>query len=70
MASRQHKSVAVEPEGVGGVVVHKLSEEQVGHGCASHGHAWVPRVGLVDCINREEADCVDCNFHVLFADLR
>lgn len=29
VASRQHESVAVEPEGIGRVVVHKLVEQQV-----------------------------------------
>ena len=69
VASRQHKSVAVEPEGVCRVVVHELIEEQVGHGGTSHGHAWVPRVSLVDSINGQEADCVDGSQHVLLADL-
>lgn len=59
MASRQHESVTVEPEGVGRVVVHELVEEQVGHGCAAHWHSWVPRVGLIDSINGQEADSVD-----------
>ena len=42
VAGGQHESVAVEPEGVGRVVVHELVEQQVSHGRASHGHAWVP----------------------------
>ena len=70
VASREHKSVTIEPEGVGRVVVHEFVEEQVRHGCTSHGHAWVTGVSLVDGINGQEADSIDGSQHVLLADLQ
>jgi len=69
MTGGQHESVAVEPEGVGGVVMHELVEEQVANGRASHGHARMAGVGLVDGIDRQETDGVDGDINVLLAGL-
>jgi len=39
VAVGQDKAVAVEPLGIGGICVHKLAEEHVGHRGTAHGGA-------------------------------
>ena len=59
VAGGQHEAVAVEPLGVLGVVLEELVPQGVAHRGTTHGQAGVPALGLVDRINRQEADAVD-----------
>ena len=58
VARGEDEAVTVEPLVVLGVVGHRLAVEDVAHGRASHGKTGVTGVGLVDGIDREEANGV------------
>ena len=65
MAGGQDKAVAVGPSRVLGVEAQGLGEQ---HGCDvghAHGHARVPRIGLLNRVHGEGADRVG---HLLLAD--
>lgn len=59
----EDEPVAVEPVGILGVVTHHLVVEDVAHRGAPHGKPWMPRVRLLDRIDREEPDGVDGLIH-------
>ena len=59
VARGEHEAVTVEPLVVLGVVSHGLAVNHVAHGGAAHGKTGVAGVGLVDGVDREEADGVD-----------
>ena len=46
MSGREHESITVGPLGVFGICVQEVAEEDVGHGCATHGETRVTGVGL------------------------
>ncbi len=59
VAVGEDEAVAVDPLGVGGIVLHELVVEQVGDGCAAEGRAGVAGVGLLNGVDGEEAEGVD-----------
>ncbi len=58
VAGRKHEAVAIRPVGPGGVIFEELGPEHRRHVGHAHGHALVPRFGLVDGVHREHADGV------------
>ena len=57
MAVAQDKTVAIEPVGVGWVVLQVIAPQGYGHVCHAHGRAGVTRVGLLHCVDRKRTDC-------------
>ena len=70
VAGRQHEAVAVEPVGVGRVVLHHPRVEQVGQRSERHRGARMTRVGLLHRVHRERADRVDAQLVELRARCR
>mmetsp|Transcript_9225 Transcript_9225/g.37722 ORF Transcript_9225/g.37722 Transcript_9225/m.37722 type:complete len:328 (-) Transcript_9225:30-1013(-) len=70
VARGEHEAVAVEPLVVLGVVGHGLAENHVAHGRAAHGKTGVAGVGLVDGVDRKEANGVDAVHDGLGRDIR
>ena len=59
VAGREHEAIPVEPLGIAGVVAQHLVPEGIGHRRRAHRQAGVAGIGLVDRIDRQEADAVD-----------
>ena len=59
VAVGEDEAVAVDPLGVGGIVLHELVIEQVGDGRAAERGAGVAGVGLLNSVDGEEAEGVD-----------
>src|ERR1700710_1511472 len=55
----EDEAVAVDPFGVGRIVLHELVIEQVGDGGAGEGRAGMAGVGLLNSVDGEEAEGVD-----------
>ena len=56
VARGQHEAVAVDPLGIGGVVLHLLAPDGVGRGRRAHGHARMAGLGLLDALCGQYAD--------------
>ena len=59
VAGGQHESVAVGPEGVGGVVLEEPVPQRIGHRGGAHRGAGMAAVRLLDRVDRKEADRID-----------
>ena len=59
MPVREHKAIAVDPLRVLRIVTHVIVEEKVGDRSVAQRSAGVTALGLLDCVNCEEAQCVD-----------
>ena len=59
VAVREDEAIAVDPLGVGGIVLHELVVEQIGDGGAAEGCAGVAGVGFFNGVDGEEAEGVD-----------
>ncbi len=59
VAVGQDEAVAVDPLGVGGIVLHELVVEQVGDGGAAERRAGVTGVGFLNGVDGEKSEGVD-----------
>ena len=59
VAVGEDEAVAVDPLGVGGIVLHELVIEEIGDGGAGERCAGVAGVGLLNSVDGEEAEGVD-----------
>jgi len=59
VAVREDEAVAVDPLGIGRIVLHKLVVQQIGNGGAAERRAGVAGLGFFNSVDGEEAEGVD-----------
>ena len=59
MAGGEHEAVAVDPLGVGGVVLHLLAPQRIGGRSRAHGHAGMTGVGFLNRFCGQNANGID-----------
>jgi len=59
VASREHEAIASVPVRIARIVPHEASEEQVPDRRHTHRQSWMPRVGLLHGVNRQDSDRID-----------
>ena len=59
VSTREHETIAADPQWIGGVMSHDPLEQQIGGGRQAHGGAGVAVAGLLDRVHGQDANRVD-----------
>ena len=62
MPSGQDKAVPVKPAGVRGVMFQKTSPQHISHGSSAERHSRMSAIGLLNGVDRQEADRIYAEF--------
>src|SRR5688572_32618771 len=59
MPGRQHEAIAIRPLGIPWTVLEEASPQNICRWRKSHRRAGMPRIRLLDCVDRQRADRID-----------